>query len=184
LQERTTGYAMDKDTLQQVQELIREQVDSLGLALWGVEYHPAGRRSVLRVYLDAPPGREPGPDGRDAVSVEECAAASRQISVALDVEDIVPGTYHLEVSSPGLERPFFEPGQLAPYVGRTVQVILREPLTLPFPGRKRLKGRLTAAAGDEFTMEVDGEAVDLTWEQVKKAHLVHEFPDTGRDKQA
>ena len=89
---------------------------SLGLELWGVELAFSGR-GLVRVFVES----------EDGVSVDQCAELSRLLGLSLDVEDLVPGAYVLEVSSPGLERTFFTEAQLARAVGQRVEITLHEP---------------------------------------------------------
>lgn len=149
-------------------------IEAAGLDLWGIELLGEGR-PVLRIYVE-------GPDG---VNIESCARLSRQIGLALDVEDVMPSAYTLEVSSPGLTRPFFEPAQLRAYVGRLVDVTLKEAMP-EFPRRKKFYGELLAVAGDEITLrpddasEPDAPTATLNWNNVRKANLVHVFPQPGK----
>jgi ribosome maturation factor RimP len=148
-----------------IQDAIRPAVEAVGLDLWGLEIESPGRRKILRLYVDKPGG----------ASVGDCAEASRQAGAALEVEDVVPGPYTLEVSTPGLERRFFSLEQMAPYAGREVKVQLKEPLE----GRKNFRGLLQTVAGGSFTLVVDQEPVELEWPNVKRARLVHDFDGGG-----
>ncbi len=190
---------MSKDSTQEklagtVRATAEPVAASLGLSLWGVEF-VGGGRTVVRIYVDRAPdgvGGLAAGDGmgvQDGVSVDQCAELSRLVGLALDVEDVMPGAWVLEVSSPGFERVFFSASQMLPYVGRDVDVMLADPHP-DFPGRRRFKGPLRAVEGDEFTVEVlqapvpGGEPrpvqARLCWGMVKKAHLVHVFPETVR----
>jgi len=163
---------------------------SLGLVLWGVELIPAGRM-VLRIYVDTPPGarqapaedappdapvREAGGTGPD---IDRCAKLSRMLGLALDAEDIIPGAYVLEISSPGLERPFFTLAQLAPYVGSdlTLKLNAAQP---ELPDRKRLRGRLSAVGADALTLLAYDAPADtrlvIPWAAVRRAELAPELP--------
>jgi ribosome maturation factor RimP len=73
----------------QVDDLIRPVVEALGFELWGSEYIPQGKYSVLRVYIESESG----------VTLDDCEKASRQISAVLDVDDPIQGSYSLELSS-------------------------------------------------------------------------------------
>lgn len=148
----------DRSIIDRLEALVRPVIETLGYALWGIELTGGGGRRLVRVYIEAPGG----------VSIEACAMVSRHLSVLLDVEDPVPGPFNLEVSSPGLERPFFTFEQIAGAVGETVEVQLREPLN----GRRNFKGRLDAAREDELFMTVDGRETVLPWSLVKRARLV------------
>jgi ribosome maturation factor RimP len=140
----------------------------MGLTLWGIEHTGEGGRPVVRVYIEA----------GDGVTVDNCAQVSRALSVALDVEDMIPGRYVLEVSSPGLERLFFDPAQMVPYVGQAVDVTLEE----AHEGRRHFKGELESVRGEEFTLLTEDGLVTLSWNSTKKARLCFEPPqkDTGR----
>jgi len=85
---------------QKVQTLItmlQPAVEACGFELWGLEFFPQGKRSVLRIYIE----------GTEGVTVEGCSLVSHQVSGILDVEDPISGEYLLEVSSPGWDRPLF-----------------------------------------------------------------------------
>ncbi|WP_419787598.1 ribosome maturation factor RimP [Pseudodesulfovibrio sp.] len=142
-------------------ELIRPEVESMGFILWGVTSPSTGRKRVIRIYVD-------GPDG---INIDQCADVSRQVGLMLEVEDIIPGAYTLEVSSPGLERRFFSPAQLRDYLGRTVSAQALEVID----GRRRFHGVLTACFEDSFTLDEDGETISLNWADLREVRLVHEF---------
>ena len=90
---------------------------------------------VLRVQLD-----RPGPAARaeESVSVDDCARVSRDLSAMLDVDDIVPGAYTLEVSSPGLDRPLRHADDYRRFAGRRAKIVMREAVD----GQKFFKGTL------------------------------------------
>ncbi|NMC48968.1 MAG: ribosome maturation factor RimP [Desulfovibrio sp.] len=167
-----------------IAELLAPFLASEGLVPWGIDISSAGHRELLRIFIDvSPEAREVrGAAGKTAgVTVDDCAAVSRHAGYLLEVEDIMPGPYVLEVSSPGIERRFFAPGQLAGYVGREIEVTL----VTPRQGRRKFQGLLIGADGESFTMTVDPgpkqTAVDFAWNEVKKARLVHRFPDEAGD---
>ena len=167
----------ETEPLTRLRNLVLPLVESLGLTLWGMEYAAAGRRSVLRIYVDVPGSGANAPGQSLGVDVNQCATVSRHVALALEVEDLIPGSYTLEVSSPGIERPFFEPGQLPPYVGRELDLTLRGPRPGPFPDRSRFKGVLLRAGEQELVLSVEEHEVPVSWDNVKKARLVHRFPD-------
>jgi len=142
--------------------VIAPAVETLDASLWGIELASAGSRMVIRVFIDAEAG----------VTIDLCARVSRHLGALFDAEDVLPGAYVLEVSSPGLERRFFSPGQLAPFVGRVVDVRLHEPQD----GRRHLRGVLAAVEADTLVVDEAGVRTSVAWERVKNAHLVHEFP--------
>jgi ribosome maturation factor RimP len=173
---------MTRNSLLQTLAVLAEPLaQSLGLSLWGVEVILAGR-STVRIFVES----------GDGVTIDQCAELSRLFGLALDVEDILPGAYTLEVSSPGLERVFFTAGQLAGAVGRTVEITLLRPLS-EFPGRRRFRGILetvpecsdVASPKDRFGLRAEDTAssgaeaplVLFAFADLKKATLVHIPPE-------
>lgn len=161
---------MNDKTREELLGLAGPMAQALGLTVWGIEMLGGQGRHVVRIYLDA----------EDGVTVDQCARFSRDLSVVLDVEDVVPGSYYLEVSSPGLDRPFFSPEQMRGYEGQAVQAALHTPLD----GRRRFGGVLARVDEDGFSIEEDGGRVDIRWTDVKKANLRYEFPAKGKKKKA
>jgi len=130
--------------------LLEPAINALGFRLWGIEYIPQGRHSLLRVYLDKEGG----------VDIEDCALASRQISSILDVEDPISGEYTLEVSSPGLDRTLFSLDQFNEYLGWHVTLRLTE----NFDGRRKFTGQLKAIVDDEVVIIIGDEEYTIPYE--------------------
>jgi len=145
---------------------------AMDLVLWGVELGQSGRRQVVRLFLDVAPDA-PRTSERQGVTVDACATVSRRISALLDVEEIFHGPYVLEVSSPGLDRHFFEPAQLTGYVGREIEV----KLTTPRQGRKRFRGNLAAVDGNRVAMTADpgpkAFVLSFDFAEAEKIRLIH-----------
>ncbi|MFH1914264.1 MAG: ribosome maturation factor RimP [Pseudomonadota bacterium] len=142
-------------------ELIRPEVEALGCSLWGLASPSKGQRRVIRIYID-------GPDG---VTIDQCARTSRQVSLLLEVEDIIPGAFILEVSSPGLDRRFFDTAQMADYVGSQVTALLHEARD----SKRKVTGTLARVGDGEFTLDEDGQETTLAWIDIKEVRLVPEF---------
>jgi ribosome maturation factor RimP len=142
-------------------ELIRPEVEGLGCRLWGLTSPAKGQRRIIRIYID-------GPDG---VTIDQCAQVSRQVGLMLEVEDIIPGAFILEVSSPGLDRRFFSADQMADYMGRQATALLYEAQD----GRRKITGAIKGIGKDEFTLDENGQDVTLAWNDLKEVRLVHEF---------
>jgi ribosome maturation factor RimP len=111
------------------------------------------------------------PDG--TINIDDCEAISRQISPLLDVNDIVDGTYRLEISSPGIDRPLVRPSDFEDWAGHEAKVELTEPVE----GRKRFRGELEGFEDGEVRIKVDikdvGETViGIPVMIVSEAHLV------------
>ncbi|CAN5317288.1 ribosome maturation factor RimP [soil metagenome] len=149
-----------------IQALLAPTVASLGLELLGVEFVPSGASALLRLYIDV--------EGRH-VGVEDCEAASREVSALLDVEDPISSEYTLEVSSPGIDRPLFSVAQFARWVGEQAKVQLR----LPKDGRRRFTGRIVSAAGDSIVMADDTGEFSITHDNIDKARLVPDLVALG-----
>ena len=148
--------------LEQFQSIAEPLVKSLGFEYWGAEYRSG--EALLRLYIDS----------GDGITVDDCANVSRELSVVLDVEDIVPNQYRLEVSSPGMRRQFFSLDQYKDFVGFLVKLKLR----YPFEGRRNFKGTVSAIDQDqnELAIIVDSdEEYVIPFEQVEKGVLVPEF---------
>jgi ribosome maturation factor RimP len=103
---------------EKTKDLIKDIVKEQGLRLFDVEFRPEGRGWTLRVIVDKFGG----------VSLGELERLSRTISPLLDVEDFIPHSYNLEVTSPGLTRELKKPEHFAFFIGRLIKVITREPV--------------------------------------------------------
>ena len=149
---------MDLDKIRQAADRVAR---SLGMEVVDVEWK-VGKQRFLRVYIDKSEG----------VSHNDCQAVSEQLSVILDVEDLVPGPgYILEVSSPGLDRKLRKPADYERFVGRLARISLSEPVE----NSKFFEGRLTGFAAGMVKLDVKGRVVELPFAAIRKANLVVEF---------
>jgi len=144
-----------------VQKLIEPAVVSLGYELVGVEYLPQGKHSLLRVYIDTEQG----------ITLDDCSRVSHQISGLLDVEDVIPGHYSLEVSSPGMDRPLFTAEHFQRFAGQLVKIRL----SLPKDGRRKYSGVLRGMQDDDVVIVVEEQEVRLPLNTIEKANLVPEY---------
>lgn len=149
-----------QDTLHShLDELFRPLLESMGLSLWGLQV-PASRGGTVRVFIDAP----------DGVSIDQCAQASRHLSHVLDAEDPIPGSYTLEVSSPGMERPFFSLDQVREYLGSKVRLKTRTAVQ----GRKKWSGTIRNTEQNTLHLDTDSGPQAFEWEEIRTIHLVYE----------
>ena len=125
--------------------------------------HPRGP-GLLRIVVDSRAG-----DGR--VSIERCAAISRELSTIFDAADVMPGAYRLEVSSPGLDRVLTRERDFEAAVGKEIRVQTRRPLE----GRKRFRGRLVSFEAGVVKMNVDGDPALIPFDEIEKANTIYEF---------
>ena len=145
----------------EVWDCVGQVVESLGFEFVGVRYGQEEGGMVLRVFIDA----------EDGITIDNCASVSEQLSAVLDVEDLLPAAYSLEVSSPGLDRPLFDAADFQRFIGE--QAAIR--LMVPHDGRRKFKGELIACAEDQVEIEVDREVYPLPIASIDEANLVHEF---------
>ncbi|AFC85550.1 ribosome maturation factor RimP [Frateuria aurantia] len=143
----------------------------LGLECLGVDFAPSQGQSTLRVYLECPEIE----GVRREVTIDDCEAASREFSALLDVEDLIPGHYVLEVSSPGIDRPLFTAEQFARQIGQEIKILLK----MPVEGRRRLRGRLVSVDGEKLVFEADGKSFEFEHDQVESARIVPDWVALG-----
>ncbi|MDT8449732.1 MAG: ribosome maturation factor RimP [Wenzhouxiangellaceae bacterium] len=149
----------------ELSRLIRPAVEGLGFEFVGLEYLSNPKHRLVRVFIDRRSN-----DDSDGVTVDDCAEVSDELSALLDVEDPVAGAYSLEVSSPGIERPLFEPEHYRRFVGERAVVHLFAPL-VDGGKRRKLAGRIVEADDSRVVLDVDGEAFEIAFDAIRRAHL-------------
>ena len=132
-----------------------------GCTLWDVEYVREAGQWFLRVYIDKPEG----------ISINDCEAVSRPLSDALDEADPIEGSYVLEGSSAGADRPLKKPAHFQQFLGAEVDVRLYRPLD----GRKEYTGVLKGYDGGDVTIETAGEARTFVKKDVAQVRLTVHF---------
>ena len=184
--------------------LAEPAVEAEGLAVWGLEILESGRMAIrLFVDMPEPAGQNDGQEGDSdlaldevgdgalaqiSATVDQCERISRQLALALDMEDLVDRAYTLEVSSPGFNRIFFSLDQMRPYVGDMVEARMHEAWAPEGQTPRRVwKGVLEAVDGESFTLapaRVDGEgqivredapAAAIPFGKVRRASRIHIF---------
>lgn len=154
---------------EQVRGIAARVVASYGLEIFDVRYRREGAGMVLRIQIDRP---GPAASEGDSVSIEDCAHVSRDLSAILDVEDVVPASYTLEVSSPGLDRPLRGAADYARFAGRRAKLVMREPVD----GQSFFKGRLGGVdKGDVLIDADDGRPHRVPLAVITRANLEVEF---------
>lgn len=143
---------MAESTKQTVEEKARQVAEPIlaaeGLELLDVEYLREHGDWVLRLFIDKAEGGN--------IGLDDCERGSRAVETALDVEDVVPQAYSLQVSSPGLERPLKKPVHFQKAVGQRVKVKTFGPLLGVEPPRKNFAGVLKGIEGEAVTVAVEG----------------------------
>lgn len=153
-----------------VEKLAEPFLEADGFELVEVQYRREPRGWILRLFVDrAPNGPWPGTQG--GITLDECVAISHELGHLLEVEEVVPGPYHLEISSPGLDRPLKKPADFARFAGHEVQVRVKEPID----GQRNFKGRLAGIQGETITLSLDRGTIDLRLEAIDRAALEPEI---------
>ena len=134
---------------EKVRTLAARVAGTYGLEIFDVQFRREASGMVLRVQIDRP---GPAAKAEESVSVEDCARVSRDLSGVLDVEDVVPTKYTLEVSSPGLDRPLRRADDYRRFAGRRAKLVMREPVD----GQRFFKGTLGGLDGDEVLIDDSG----------------------------
>ncbi|MBT3991199.1 MAG: ribosome maturation factor RimP [Rhodospirillaceae bacterium] len=102
------------------------------------------------------------------MTVEDCAAISREISTILDVDDPISGTYSLEVSSPGIDRPLVRLKDFERYAGFEARV----DMNFLVEGRKKFKGKLLGIQDDKVAIRMKEETFELPFGEIRRAKLL------------
>jgi len=140
-------------------QLIQPTIEGLGFELCDLEMRLGERQGIIRVFIDRVPA---------GISLDDCETVSRQISALLDVEDLIPGRYSLEVSSPGLDRRLTKTEHYQRFRGEIVRVKLR----FPVQGRRNFRGKLVSAGDKDIEVEVDGTAYRLPMATIESTRLI------------
>jgi ribosome maturation factor RimP len=161
-----------KDVLSAAEAALGPLVHAEGYELVDLEYVRELSGWVLRLFIDRP-GRDAA-SKEGAVGLEDCARVSHAVETTLDVEDLVPHAYSLEVSSPGLNRPLRRPEHFARVVGKRVKVKTYGPVGQP--PRKSFTGTLADISASDITVEVEGGgAFHIPFRDIAKANLEFQF---------
>ena len=153
-------------------DIVAPAVAACDVALWGVEFVPQGRRSLLRIYIEALP--EQKAQGKQ-VTIEDCTAVTHQVSGVLEVYDPIAGEYVLEVSSPGLDRAFFDAQQMKDYVGQKINLRLINAIGAGKSKRRKVSGILNNIDANQLSVSTDeGESFNIALSNIDKANLVYQ----------
>ncbi len=157
------------DVVGQVRGIAERVAGSYGLEIFDVQFRREASGMVLRVQIDRP---GPAATAEDSVSVEDCARVSRDLSAILDVDDVVPTAYVLEVSSPGLDRPLTRAADYERFAGRRAKVVMKHPVE----GQGYFKGRLCGIENGNVLIEAeDGRTHRVPLDMITRANLEVEF---------
>lgn len=142
-----------------LQDRLAALVTAMGYEFVGCEFQRQGRSGLLRIYIDNASG----------ITLTDCSKVSHQVSAMLDVEDPVSGEYHLEISSPGLDRPLFGIMQFKKFIGSRIKVRLCNPLN----NKRNFVGVLQQVdEADDIHLLTDTEEVILPFSGIEKARVI------------
>ncbi len=147
-----------EDIVDMVVSLVEPLLNEKGLELVHLDFR-AGKKSVLRFYIDKPGG----------VGLVDCERASRDISDILDAYDPIPNSYMLEVSSPGLDRPLVKEKDYIRFLGEKVTIHTSEPLE----GRRKFRGILAEKEGEFIVIIDDGSRITIPLDKIQKANVIY-----------
>jgi len=133
-------------------------IESMGMELVDVEYRREQHGWVLRFYIDKPGG----------VTLDDCSEVSREVGVAIEVEEMIEQRYNLEVSSPGLTRPLKKPSDFERFAGSYAKLKFYGAID----GRKTVVGTIKSADGEEIIFSLDDkEDITVNFGDIAKANL-------------
>ena len=163
------SFMAAETVVEKVREVAGRVAADRGLEIFDVQFRREAPGMVLRVQIDRP---GPAAAAEESVSVEDCAHVSRELSAILDVEDVVPTAYTLEVSSPGLDRPLRRADDYRRFAGRIAKIVMRERID----GQGFFRGRLGGVeSGDVLIEGEDGKTHRVPLGAIARANLEVEF---------
>lgn len=171
--------ALDVD---RVREIANRVAASSGLEVIDIEFLGGGKARMVRVFLDKPAA---GSDPLAGVTHDDCANFSREFGTILDVEDVMPGSYTLEVSSPGLDRKLVKAADFARFTGSRIKLTTRQAVD----NNRHFEGRLENFQNGRLTLDLSvashksrkkmgdaaGQKIGIEFANVEKANLVPEI---------
>jgi ribosome maturation factor RimP len=170
--------------VERVREIAERVAASSGLEIVDIEFLGGGKARMLRVFLDKPAA---GTDPLAGVTHQDCANFSREFGTILDVEDVMPGSYTLEVSSPGLDRKLIKAADFTRFTGSRLKLSTRQPVGVN--NNRHFEGRLESFRDGRLTLDLSvashksrkkmgeaaGQTIQIDLSNVEKANLVPEI---------
>lgn len=153
---------MRQAVVSKIEEIAERVARSEGIEIVDVELKGSGGNQLLRISIDKPEG----------ITHADCELVSQQVGTILDVEDVVPGHYTLEVSSPGVERKLLRPKDFERFQGKKVRIALREPVA----NQRNWEGTLAGFSDGVVTLDTGPSGTrQFRLDQVAKANLKFEW---------
>lgn len=150
-----------KNIAETVQAFVQPVINQLGYYVWDVEYVKEGSEWYLRITIDS----------EDGITIDDCETVHRAIDPIIDEHDPIENAYHLEVSSPGIERVLRTAEHIEAWVGEEVEAKLFAPLD----GKKAIRGILGGIENGIVTIECDGKTYAIEHKKISRMTTVFDF---------
>ena len=155
------SMGVDRDRIRQ---LLEKVVEGLGYEFVDAELKGSGQNSILRIFIDKP----------DGITHQDCRLVSDQAGTELDVEDLIPFAYRLEVSSPGLDRKLIRDRDYIRFDGKLAKIQTR----IPLQHQKVFRGRLRGFEGGKVQLEMpQGNVLEIPLDVIHEARLEFDWAD-------
>ncbi|NLT96033.1 MAG: ribosome maturation factor RimP [Clostridia bacterium] len=145
---------------EKIGQMVEPVIEKNGMELVDVEFVKEGQEWFLRIFIDK----------EDGITLDDCELISRAVSDILDREDPISQSYHLEVSSPGIERPLKKTKDFLRFINNTIEIKTFSPIA----GKKKHRGKLIKADEDNIALLVGQEEIVFPRDMISKANLVWE----------
>ena len=151
----------EQNIISNIKELLEPILIQNDIELFDIEVKGLGGRGVLRVFIDK----------KEGVTIDDCTKISRELGTLLDVHDVIPGSYNLEVSSPGLTRPLKKPGDYLRFKGKTVKIKTIDDIEK----RRVFIGKIIDFIDETVSIETEGTRYLIPYNNIEKANLEIDF---------
>ncbi len=151
----------EQNIISNIKELLEPILYENNLELFDIEFKASTHKGVLRIFIDK----------EDGVNIDDCTHVSRELSTLLDVHEIVPGSYTLEVSSPGLTRSLRKPSDYLRFKGKTVKIKTIEDIG----NTNVFMGKLIDFVDETVSIEAKGTNYLIPYDKIEKANLELDF---------
>lgn len=157
-----------EEIIARITELVQPLLEAHGVELVELQYaRPKRGRGTLRLFLEQPGG----------ITLEVLTRLNRVVGQLLEVHDLIPGSYTLEVSSPGLTRALKKPDDYRRYAGRLVRITTRA----PWQGRQVHRGILKGLEDDAVCLQEEEAAIRIPLAEIAKARLDLDIKNIGKE---
>lgn len=171
-------FVRPEDWMTKLEVIVMEVCQREGCIFYEMDFLGTGQGRTLRVYIDKDTG----------AGIDDCSNVSKALNLRLDVEDLVPGgAYHLEVSTPGIDRPLRRPWHFEKAIGKKIWVKTSEPFETfgvqigRFLKAKQMEEHLRAVENGVLVFEAKEGEVRIPLASVEKSKIVFEF-NKGKKK--